>query len=165
MPATFDSILNYTLPSNATSFTVSSISTAYTDLVVLIDGPAISEVSMDGNMQFNGDTANNYSYIRSQNDACDTGNNTTAASFSAPGNGGRFATKIEIFSYSNTTSGVNKTYIARGGSWQNIGHINEHYMGMWRNTASAINSITFISGQARNFIAGTKVQIFGILKA
>lgn len=162
MAITYDSLITTTLGSNTTSFTISSISQAYSDLVMVIEGPPIAEVSMDANIQFNGDTGSNYSDTRVQNDYCDTSNNASSARFAAPGNGGRFMTTLEIIGYTQTNAW--KTYLARGGSWQNIGTIGEFYCGLWRNTA-AISSLTVISGQSRNFIAGTKVNLFGILRA
>ena len=162
MATTYDSLTTTTLGSNTTSFTISSISQAYSDLVMVIEGPPISEVSMDGNIQFNSDTGSNYSDTRAQNNYCDTSNNASSARFCAPGNGGRFMTTLEIIGYSQTNTW--KTYLARGGSWQNIGTITDFYCGLWRSTA-AISSITVISGQGRNFIAGTKVNLFGVLRA
>lgn len=162
MATTYDSLLTTTLVSNTTSFTISPISQAYSDLVMVIEGPPISENSMDGNIQFNGDGASNYSDTRAQNLYCDTSNNASSARFCAPGNGGRFMTTLEIIGYSQTNT--YKTYLARGGSWQSGGPISEFYCGLWRSTAP-INSITVISGQGRNFIAGTKVNLFGILAA
>ena len=62
MPATYDKIATYTLPSATSSYTFTSIPSTYTDLVLVVSarmtgGGGASAIQL----QFNGDTGSNYS--------------------------------------------------------------------------------------------------------
>lgn len=160
MASTYEPITTTTLNSSVTSFTLSSIPATYTDLVLVINGaPITGGTSMDSNWQVNGDTGSNYSDIRLQNNFSDKSNNATSSRFGQPQNAGRYIQTLHFMDYTNTN--IYKSTIARSG---NSSVVSEMYCGLWRNTA-AINSITVISGQSRNYTSGTIITLYGIKAA
>ena len=114
-------------------------------------------------MQFNGDTATNYSrlYLVGDGTSVSSGlsTNTTGINmFSLPASGSAFNPfTIHINNYKNTTT--NKTALIYQSG-------NTNYMGAtvatWRNTA-AITSITF--GYVNNINAGSTFSLYGITAA
>jgi hypothetical protein len=169
MPAgsTYTPIATTTLGTAAASYTFSSISGSYTDLV-LIATTNTTGVAGDDDlyMRFNGDTGSNYSWTRL------FGNGTSAASsrgtstvYCRVGNSaGTSATTtfpttiINIMNYSNATT--NKTAISRG---NNSAVAAETIVSMWRSTA-AITSITILP-QTANLRIGTTFTLYGIASA
>lgn len=164
--ATYEPIATQTLASAAASITFSSIAASWTDLrVVLI---ATNDTSSNApTLQFNGDTATNYSltYI--------DGNGTTAASGSSVNRSNIFfdglgsATyplmwTIDIFSYAGST---NKTCLTTGSSDFNgaAGSYVHRMVGLWRST-SAITSINLYK-TSNNFAIGTTATLYGIKAA
>ena len=148
------------LASAVSSVTFNSISQGYTDLVIVA-----SYTSTTGNnypeIQFNGDTAANYSRTIM------SGNGSTATSARVPNEnqaslGGitygttsnAMMTVTNIMNYSNTTT--YKTLITRN----NVAAIGvEATVNLWRSTA-AITSITYKSGN--NFAIGSTFTLYGI---
>lgn len=160
MPTTYEPIVTTTLSSAVTSFTLSSIPATYTDLLLVIDGSPISGgTNMDSNWQVNGDTGSNYSDTRMQNNYSDRSANASSARSGQPWNDYRWQTMLHFFDYANTN--INKVALARSNSYN---HAVDLYAGLWRSTA-AINSITIISGQGRNYTSGTVVTLYGIKEA
>jgi hypothetical protein len=161
MPAgpTYEPIATQTLGSATASVTFSSIPSTYTDLVFVSNG-STSTATANILIQFNSDTATNYSRTRI------LGDGSTASSERASGNSSmaigdwgtdRCAVVVSIQNYSNTTT--NKTVLSRSNS---EGFVSA-YVGLWRNT-SAINSITFFKSSA-NFTTGTTFTLYGIASA
>lgn len=167
MPATYEKIATNTLGSAAASVTFSSISSAYTDLVMI---GAISGVSatIDAWVRVgNGsvDTGSNYSWTVL------SGNGTTAGS----GRGSNtakvywdFLTSItnvsqhaimNFMNYSNTTT--NKTFSIRGTSASQESNAT---FGLWRST-SAINTIQIGLDSTATFSAGSTFTLYGIKAA
>ena len=171
MAATYEPIATTTLGSAAASYTFSSISGSYTDLVLVIqtrtsysvdNGPRIQ-------LQFNGDTASNYSATRvfgtgaSASSNRDTSNtNMTfgyiASSFSSNTNPGNHI--VNIKNYSNTTT--YKTVLARWNAIANGSPVGAA-VGLWRST-SAITSI-LLKPEAGNFVTGSTFTLYGIAAA
>ena len=160
MTATYEKIATTTLGSSAASTTFSSISGAYTDLVVVnnIIGAGTGYPSY----RFNSDTGSNYSITQLY------GNGTTAGSDRAPNYSGivipfpdRYTTSAgymeiaNIQNYSNTTT--YKTLLGRSG---NAGSGTSAVVGTWLNTA-AITSITITALDA-NFASGSTFTLYGI---
>jgi len=157
---TYNCIATTTLDASVTFFTLSSIPATYTDLVLVINGaPITGGTAMDSNWQVNNNTGSNYSDIRLQNNYSDKNNNATSSRFGQPQNSGRYIQTLHFMDYANTN--IYKSAIARSG---NSTAVSEMYCGLWRSTA-AINSITVISGQSRNYTAGTVVTLYGIKAA
>jgi len=154
---TYNCIATTTLDSSVTSFTLGSIPATYTDLILVIDGAAISGgTAMDSNWRVNGDTGSNYSDTRVINSSSDRSSNATSSRFGQPQNNGRYIQILNLMSYANTN--IYKNTLARTSASASN---SEMYTGLWRNTA-AINSITVISGQDRYYTAGTVVTLYGI---
>lgn len=163
MPAgsTYTPIATTTLGSTAASYTFSSIPSTYTDLVIVYEGSQTG--NGDARIQYNGDTAANYSETVVKG-------NGTAASSARSTNGnfsyiaytdqsiGRTNIIVQIQNYANTTT--YKTCLSR---FNTAGSTVGAIVGMWRSTA-AINSIT-ISTSVFAFSAGSTFTLYGIASA
>lgn len=166
MPATYDKIAAHTLPSNATSYTFSSIPSTYTDLVLIINSNATSN-GEDWFTQLNGDTSTNYSYTtiggtgsgvassrassQSQAKLNFYGYNTTTA--------GEANLLCQFMNYSNTTT--NKIILTRSNAAPNGTSAN---VALWRSTA-AINSIKIMTNSAQSYVSGSTFTLYGIKAA
>jgi hypothetical protein len=146
--------------SSTSSITFSSISQAYTDLVIVVNATLGTSVGLYGlSINLNGDsTASNYSYTRLQ------GNGTSATSNRATSDTGiGFVAEtasmdiINIMNYSNATT--YKTTLSRANSMLSSDGRTAAYISLWRNTA-AVTSITLFS--AVNFVAGSTFSLYGI---
>ena len=157
MPKTYDPIATYTAPSAQTSYTFSSISAAYTDLIIVINGNTNNNTSQ---MTFNSDTSAVYSRTVLRGDG------TSATSFRQSGAyiaiDGSYSQPfqnviIHVMNYSNTTTF--KTALSRS---NNAGAGIDQLVGLWRSTV-AINAITFLN--ASNYSIGTTFTLYGIKAA
>jgi hypothetical protein len=166
MPITYEPIATTTLGTAAASVTFSTISGAYTDLVLVISarmsgGGAASAIQA----QFNSDSGSNYS------STVLSGNGSTASSFRdtsvtqasfglATDTAGELSTNIvQIMNYSNSTT--YKTVLARAGI---AGDRVRAIVNLWSST-SAITSILIINNGAVNFVAGSTFTLYGIKAA
>ena len=162
--STYTPIATGVTSGSAGTFTFSSISGSYTDLVVIVNGG--SSPAADLQLYFNGDTGNNYSVTRL------TGNGSSATSARQTSVGyirvdfeGYLTTTlanqnaiINIMNYSNTTT--NKTVISRA----NNGATGlEATAGLWRSTA-AVTSVTFFPSTG-TFLNGSTFTLYGIAAA
>ena len=167
MPATFEPIATTTLGSAAASITFSSISSAYTDLRLVIVATMDSGGTMP-TLQFNNDTAANYSTTSlygtgASAGSCRTtnynyfelGGESTGGSTTIP-----MLLTIDIFSYAGST---NKTILGSESNDLNGSGEVTRRVGLWRST-SAITSIK-IPTSSGNLKAGTTATLYGILKA
>jgi len=157
---TYTPIATTTLGSAAASVTFSSISGAYTDLVI------VGSVKLNGSgdylgLQFNSDTGSNYSRTRLSGSG-------SAASSERESNSARinmynqsssnfYTNIIHIQNYSNATT--YKTVLSRNdiADWNTNAQV-----GLWRST-SAITSITLIGGG--NLASGCTFTLYGIAAA
>lgn len=156
--ATYALIESQVLGSAAASVTFSSIPGTYTDLRLVING-VISTAIDPVTINFNSDTASNYSYTLLYGDGTSAASarsaNLTAirAGYLGTVQG---ITIVDIMDFSNTTT--NKTVIGRG-SVSNWGVTAQ--VSMWRSTA-AITSINIQSLSSYNFTAGSTFRLYGI---
>lgn len=163
MATTYDPIATTTLSSNATTITFSSISSAYTDLRLVFTGTA--STNDDFKLQYNNDTGTNYSRtdLYSNGSANSSSSASNAADIrigASDGLDGNVAfASIDIFSYAGST---NKTCLITYSHDKNGSGYIYRTIGLWRST-SAINSIKLT--QNANFVTGSKVTLYGILKA
>ena len=171
MPSTYTPIATTTLGSAAADITFTSISSAYTDLVLIVTGRFDSaNTSRELRIQVgNGsiDTGSNYSYTRMAgygtglfSDRVSNGTNMSAGVIpAANAPSGYIGNAIYHFmNYSNTTT--YKTILNRtndGNDWV------ETDVGLWRST-SAINQIK-IFGLTANLVTGSTATIYGIKAA
>ena len=165
MPATYDKIATYTVPSAAASYTFTVIPSTYTDLVLITTGGTVSS-GQAIYAQFNGDTATNYS------DTVMIGNGTTASSTRATINGvrviGRFVGTdgtlnavgiTQIMNYANTTTF--KTVLNRSNNSNGV----SASVSLWRATPAAITSITLVGDGPSNILTGSTFTLYGIRAA
>jgi hypothetical protein len=170
MASTYTPIATTTLGSNQSSVTFSSISGAYTDLIVVMNGKNGSATNTDINFKLNSDSGDPYSFTYLY------GNGTVAASgrvsnypngrvgyYTTPGTTDGYMAIVQFMNYSNTTT--NKTIISRGSSNSS----NTTYPGtetivnLWRST-SAITSIAFNSPSS-SFATGFTFTLYGVKSA
>ena len=161
---TYTPIATTTISSNTTSYNFTSISGSYTDLVLVL---SVISTSTNPNyiyLQYNGDTATNYSttILSGTGTSAVSGRFATRANFNLDYNATPTTTPttriIQIMNYSNTTTyktGIDRASSAAGGV--------DLIVGLWRSTA-AITSI-LVTHDTAQFAAGTMMTLYGILAA
>ena len=164
--ATYTPIATTTLGSDQTSVTFSSISGSYTDLVCIVNGAVTS--ADNTYMDFNGDTAANYSQTALR------GNGSSALSNRYSSNNyivndvtsfpdttlSDYTLIVNINNYSNSTT--YKTSLSRSNQ---AGTGVATSVGLWRSTA-AITQIDIIPVSGGSIInTGTVATLYGILAA
>ncbi len=170
MPATYEPIATTTLGSAAASITFSSISSAYTDLRLIIANYSTATGTQDLCLRFNSDSATNYSFTQITGDGSSAssgrGSNYNRAVVS-PGSWSESLTTlsgmviVDIFSYTGSTF---KTLLASTSANQIAVGYAIYSANLWRST-SAINSITILNSGSVNIKASTSATLYGILKA
>lgn len=160
MAVTYESITSTTLGSNQATVTLSSIPATYTDLVLVVDA-TITSGGDNFLLNFNNDTATNYSVIRFD------GNGSTVTSTRAvnqtvlqcAGVGtSRQNIIINIHNYSSTN-----TYKKTLTRYNDANGSTCLRLNSWRNTA-AISSI-LISTSGSTFATGSVFSLYGIKAA
>lgn len=156
---TYIELANITVTSAQSSVTFSSISSSYTDLVLVtsaINPNSANEVYA----QFNSDTGTNYSHTQvlgngTTSTSSRTSNNTYAR-FAFCNNDYNSCSFLQIMNYSNTTTF--KTYLSKISlpDYQTLSAI-----GLWRST-SPITSIRLTMESAVNISAGSNFTLYGI---
>jgi hypothetical protein len=170
MATTYEPIATTTLGSAASSVSFSSINSAYTDLRIIFN--VIASVNPSGTrIQFNSDTATNYSVTILEGDgatASSTGKSNQTFIW------GSYVVKpdtttpalmiVDIFNYAGSTNKTSLISVAadkNGAADSGVDCI----VGLWRST-SAITSINlFTASGANNYAAGSTATLYGILKA
>ena len=169
MPAgsTYTPIATYTLPSNASSYTFTSIPSTYTDLVLVANGGTVSDSNLNlrvGNGSI--DSGSNYSQtLIGGNGSSALSSRVTSQTQWQPSNDDAYWTNaikgvltIHFMNYSNTTTYktvIGRTNLASSGL-DSIVHL-------WRST-SAINSI-LVGNYGYNFSIGSTFTLYGIKAA
>jgi len=155
---TYVALATNTLSSTAASVTFSSISGAYTDLVV-VSNVSTTLTNINFIIRFNSDSAANYSWTSlGANTTIATSNYVASTASPRVADEGYLTTTIGTYVTSNTTT--YKTYLSRAnGSTVGVGAV----VGLWRSTA-AINAITLLPASS-TFISGSTFQLFGIAAA
>lgn len=166
MASTYEPIATYTVTGSnllgTTGVTFSSISSAYTDLI-LVQSVAATAPAI-GCIRVNGDTGSNYSQTSVSGDG-------SSASSSRASNQAQWTTVIahlntawsnyisQFQNYSNTTT--YKTCIQR---YNDTAFGTEAVVGLWRST-SAINSIKVYMDRAEYYVVGSTFTLYGIKAA
>jgi hypothetical protein len=165
---TYTQIASTTLGSASASVTFSSIPATYTDLVIVVQTSS-SATNVDLRIQFNSDTATNYSdthLVGTSSASSSRNTNLTALAVDNTGTGGSPSATpdilylINVFNYANTTTF--KTSLFRYNSI--TGTVVEAGVGLWRATPAAINTIKlfFTTG---NLVSGSTFNLYGITAA
>jgi hypothetical protein len=158
---TYTPIARQVLASATNTLTFSSISSSYTDLMLVVAGQFASGTDYPV-YQFNGDTSTNYSdlALRGTGSAAQSGAAANRVFTSVSSYGGTstqpFSFHTNFMNYSNTTT--YKTCLSR---WANSAVEAGANVGMWRSNA-AINSIRVYALSSNNFIAGSTFTLYGI---
>lgn len=163
MALTYEPIATTTLGSAASSITFSSIPSTYTDLRLVICGKAVVNTDV-ATIQFNSDTANNYSFTDLYGDGAGANSQRLANRNSIWVTAVGMSTivsliTIDIFSYAGSTY---KTALATFSNDINGGGFVEVTTGLWRST-SAINNIGL--KLSNNWGIGTVATLYGIKSA
>jgi hypothetical protein len=143
------------------SITFTGISQAYTDLILVINGQCSSGGSQNTWLNFNSDTATNYSSTTLYGDgtsAVSTRNsNQTKGGFCALASGVNSTVIYQIQNYSNATT--YKTVLGRG----NVSNdIVDTRVSLWRKTPEAITSIVVGISGGVNYNVGSTFSLYGI---
>lgn len=167
MPATFEPITTYTVPSNTNNFTLGSLSQAYDHLYVVCNILNTYGNGLDFYMRLNNDSSNNYVATRmgGGTSSRSTTRQTTGSSLqlfycvAGANNGDWTAGEIWIPYYTNTngTKGIH----VYGGSPADTGKT----AGNWGGTA-AVNALSFSADSgfagAPYIAAGSVFTVYGI---
>jgi hypothetical protein len=164
---TYSTIATTTLSSAAASYTFSSIPSTYTDLILV---SYIKAATADQNcaLQFNGDTASNYSITNIDGSGTASGSSRLSNQSNmildnyAYMTTAIFKTTIShIQNYSNATT--YKTILSRASNASSSPSAGvDINVGLWRSTA-AINSIKLLGQQGTsNFAIGSTFTLYGI---
>lgn len=162
MASTYTPIATTTLGSNQTTVSFTSIPATYTDLILVFYANATTNAGIDFAVNFNSDTATNYSrtYILGNGSAALSGRTTNASSYAPGGIYPDCQYSIHIFNYANTTTF--KTAIARVS-------VSTAYaastVGLWYKTPEAINRIDITTSTASNIKSGSTFTLYGIAAA
>ena len=162
--STYTPIATTTLGSTTTDYTFTAISSAYTDLVLIINGN--TSVNNDVFIQVgNGsiDSGSNYSYTFMYGDGSSAASARVSSSANMATGGiyssGAVGTVIAQFmNYSNTST--YKTMISRSNS---SGYVQAR-VNLWRST-SAINQIKIFGQSGMTFNSGCTFTLYGIAAA
>ena len=172
MATTYTLINSNVLSSSAASVTFSAIPATYTDLVVRASARTDTAAAIEScQVQFNSDTATNYSYVLI------SGNGSAASSniYSSQNYVGSIPADAAIAT-SNTFASwemyvpsylvsQNKPLSVIGMQENNqTGAFIRPTAGLWRNTA-AVTSITFAGVSGGNFVSGSSFYLYGISNA
>lgn len=161
--STYVALDKVTTTGSVSSIEFTGISSAYTDLRIVIDVLGVGTGYVTA--QFNNNTGTNYSITRMG------GNGSTATSYRATDqtscdlswsaaytSSGRLMATVDLLNYSNTTTF--KNLLSRAGKSDNAVDL---IAGMFRST-SAITSIKLIAATS-NFAAGSTFSLYGISAA
>ena len=162
MTATYEKIATTTLSSAAATVTFSSISGAYTDLVLVTDNIFNTSNLAAAYLRFNSDTGTNYSYQSIQGTGtvanAERGSSQNVMYVARSFGGDQTHNIINIMNYSNTTT--NKTVLSRYGSAGSSSGVLAA-IGLWRST-SAISTILMGIDGGYNFVSGATFTLYGI---
>lgn len=168
MAITYTPIATTTLPSDQATVTFSSISSTYTDLVLVFRGSCSpGNPGSDININFNSDTGSNYSrtYLLGDGTSGASGRSSSIAAFKPSGLFYNMYQVTHINNYANTT--IYKTALSKTSGWgvsSTTGYVAET-VGLWSSTA-AINRIDFtISTGTAIIAAGSTFTLYGIKAA
>lgn len=170
MPQTYTPIASTTLTAAQASVTFSSISSAYTDLVLVANAKSSLTTTTQVQLTFNSDTTTNYSWTRLLGDgsAASSARASTQSYVEVgyiAGNTGSPSPDLftlNIQNYSNTTTF--KTFLSRWGSMNAANQYVAAVVGLWRKTPEAITSIT-LAPNSTTFATSSTFTLYGILKA
>jgi hypothetical protein len=155
------------LGSTSSSITFSSIAASWTDLRLVLTRNSGTTIGFSY-IQFNGDTASNYSstFIEGDGSSVYSSRQTSGSQNARTSGGINTATvgliEIDIFSYTGST---NKTYLSSASADNNGSGQVTRFVGLWRNTAAITSISLFGNAGTDSWTSGTTATLYGILKA
>ena len=167
MATTYEPIATTTVSGSSTgTVTFSSISSAYTDLYIVCTLGLASGQRLY--LRFNGITANEYSdtWLTGEGANVYSGRDASQAAMTVGGAWNGISTTLaatatmQVMSYANTSTF--KTVLSALANDKNGSGSVDRVVGLWSNT-SAINSVSVVGGA--NFVSGSTITLYGILKA
>jgi hypothetical protein len=159
---TYEPIGTYTLSSSSTDVEFNTISSAYTDLILVIAGKDTTS-TYSPYIQFNGDTTTNYSIVNLYASPSATVSNratTTATAYFGSLGSTQGNAIIQIQNYANTTT--YKTALIR---INDAGFRVYTNVMLWRKSPEAINRINIKMETGGNFAIGSTFTLYGIAAA
>jgi hypothetical protein len=168
MPITYEPIATNTLGSAAATVTFSTISGAYTDLV-LVTNLKTTTTSQEVTVKINNDTGSNYSLTNLRGDGSTAASlrrsSQTVGNISkeiSPNTAFEFVSVSTFMNYSNATT--YKTWLSRNNraSASNAPGT-EALVGLWRSTSAITELVIGITGG--NFDTGSTFTLYGIKSA
>jgi len=168
MPKTYEPISTNTLGTATASVTFSSIPATYTDLIVVCVMQNSAAAAMV--LQFNSDTATNYSNTGLQGDGTSASSRRLSTRSQiyimereqiAQATSTFSTSIINILNYSNATT--YKTTLSRSGTMSGSYQGTDMEVGLWRSTA-AINAIKLFP-DGGSFTTGSSFTLYGIKAA
>lgn len=165
---TYTPLARTTISTATASVTFSSISSSYTDLILIINcGDSLPAETH--NFRFNSDTGTNYSLTTLYGNGSTTATaresnrtNGCFAYFVVADSPVEYMSILHIMNYSNTTTfkaALSRSNRASANNYPGA----EAIVNLWRNT-SAITSITLFPN-AGNFVSGSTISLYGIAAA
>jgi hypothetical protein len=163
---TYVKIANQTLSTTSASVTFSNIPQGYTDLRVVLQVKNSVGDGYAAQLQYNSDTASNYSWTGAAGYAGSSANSFRASSVAVQKVGFTSATSgsawtsinIDILNYTNPTTF--KSCLSRSNSVDTNSYV-FMMVGLWRST-QPITSLTFTSESSGTFAAGSTFTLYGI---
>jgi hypothetical protein len=168
MPITYEPIATNTLGSAAATVTFSTISGAYTDLV-LVTNLKTTTTSQEVTVKINNDTGSNYSLTNLRGDGSTAASlrrsSQTVGNISkeiSPNTAFEFVSVSTFMNYSNATT--YKTWLSRNNraSASNAPGT-EALVGLWRSTSAITELVIGLTGG--NFDTGSTFTLYGIKSA
>lgn len=164
MPATYEPIATTTASGSVATYTFSSISGSYTDLILVCNTG--NGGNSDVRIRVNSDSGSNYSrtVLRGNGSAAASvrASNQTYAEVDSDGFSSTAIQQtliVHFINYSNTTT--NKTILSRS---NNASYGTDAIVNLWRST-SAITSIEVFNSNASNWLSGSTFTLYGIKAA
>lgn len=162
---TYDSIASVTLSSTSNDVTFTSISSSYTDLVLVMSNLTSTTTTGKPRIRFNNDTSANYNYVLTQglgSTVSTQGAKDTTSTWISGDPSMNSTTPssciVHINSYSSTAAW--KTAIAYGGWFGESGNRSVVFCLTWKST-SAISTVN-INSPTYAFNSGSTFSLYGI---
>lgn len=160
---TWTPMANITLGSAASSVTFSNIPNTYRDLILIVEGTATGNANI--NLQFNGDTNANYSWIAMSGDGSAGSSfgqsgitNAPATRFGYFVTGNRSNSIIQIMDYSATDK--HKVFLSRS---NNVTSGTDAQAARWANTAAIYSIRLIFQSGSLSIASGSTFSLYGVL--
>ena len=159
---TYTPIATTTLGSTSTDVEFNTISSSYTDLILVIDGKDTTS-TYSPYIQFNGDTTTNYSITNlygTGSAAASSRSSSTSTPYLGSLGTSRGNMIIQIQNYSNTTTYKTALVRINAADFRTYASVV-----LWRKTPEAINRINIKVESGGNFAIGSTFTLYGITAA